>query len=167
MRAEEMIAMARGGHAHSGPPPDPNALRNDRSDVLGWKVLPITGRPGDPPDWPLPEASDREMWHWARLWRTPQATEWEKLGQLVEVAVYVRRLCEVEVPGATASLGNHVLRLAEGLGLTIPGLLRNRWQIGGGVTPAVEQPTGTDGRTAPRTAGGSVRGRLTVVPDGG
>jgi hypothetical protein len=165
MRAEEMITMPRGGHAHSGPPPDPNALRNERSDVLGWKVLPITGRPGDPPDWPLTEATDREMVHWARLWRTPQATEWEKLGQVVEVAIYVRRLVVIELPDATASLGNHVLRLAEGLGLTIPGLLRNRWQIGGGQAPAtdVEAPTGTDG---PKRAGGSVRGRLlAAVPD--
>jgi hypothetical protein len=155
--------MGRGGHANSGPKPDPNSLRNERSDVLGWKVLPITGRQGDAPDWPLPEASDREIWHWERLWRTPQATEWETLGQFVQVAVYVRRLVAVEEPGATASLGNHVLRLEEGLGLTIPGLLRNRWQIGGGqVQPETGEPTGAGRRS--RIAGGSVRGRLTVVP---
>ena len=102
-----------------------------------------------------------------RLWKTPQATEWEKLGLHVEVAIYVRRLVEVEAPGATAALGNHVLRLAEGLGLTIPGLLRNRWQIGGGAAPApTEAPTGTDGQT-PRRSSGSARGRLTVVSDDG
>lgn len=165
MRAEELSDMGSGGHAHSGPPPDPNALRNERSDVLGWKVLDVNGRPGDPPPWPLTPADDREVWHWERLWKTPQAIQWEILGQVVEVAIYVRRLCEVEVPGATAALGNHVLRLGEGLGLTIPGLLRNRWQIGGGTKPVeTPAPTGTEGR--PRTAGGSVRGRLTVVPDG-
>lgn len=156
--------MGRGGHANSGPPPDPNALRNDRSDALGWKVLPVTGRPGDPPDWPLTPANDREMWHWARIWKSPQATEWDRLGQLVEAAVYVRRLAEVEEPGATAALGNHVLRLAEGLGLTIPGLLRNRWQIGGGATPIPEAPTGTDGTT--RRSSGTARSRLlSAVPD--
>ena len=159
--------MGRGGHANSGPPPDPNALRNDRSDVLGWKVLPVTGRPGPAPDWPLTPAGHRENLHWVRLWKTPQATEWEKLGLHVEVAIYVRRLVEVEAPGATAALGNHVLRLAEGLGLTIPGLLRNRWQIGGGAAPApTEAPTGTDGQT-PRRSSGSARGRLTVVSDDG
>src|SRR5688500_11528621 len=156
--------MGRGGHANSGPPPDPNALRNERSDVLGWKVLDVNGRPGEPPDWPLPEASDREMWHWRRLWRTPQAIEWEHLGQVVQVAVYVRRLVAIEEPDATAALGNHVLRLEEGLGLTIPGLLRNRWQIGGGATPMPEEPTGTEG-AAPRRSAGSARGRLTVVSD--
>ncbi len=159
--------MGRGGHANSGPAPDPNALRNERSDVLGWKVLPITGRPGPAPDWPLPEQSERELWHWERLWKTPQATEWEKLGQEVEVAVCVRRLVVVEQPDATAALGNHVLRLAEGLGLTIPGLLRNRWQIGGGQPMPEEAPaTGTDG-PAPRRSSGSARGRLTVVADDG
>lgn len=155
-----------GARARSGPAPDPNALRNERSDVAGWKVLPITGRTGDPPDWPLPAADDREVWHWRRLWTTPQATQWEILGQVVEVAVYVRRLCEVEQRGATASLGNHVLRLAEGLGLTIPGLLRNRWQIGGGQSATAEapEPTGTDGPA--KRSGGSVRGRLlSAVPD--
>ena len=156
--------MGRGGHANSGPPPDPNALRNDRSDVLGWKVLPVTGRAGDAPAWPLTPATDRELVHWARLWKMPQATEWERLGQVVEVAIYVRRLVVIEQPDATAALGNHVLRLAEGLGLTIPGLLRNRWQIGGGQPPPeVEAPTGTDGV---RRSGGSVRGRLlSAVPD--
>lgn len=157
--------MGRGGHVNSGPPPDPNALRNDRSDALAWKVLPATGRPGIAPDWPLPGPADRELWHWARLWATPQATEWEKLGQQIEVAVYVRRLVEVEQPGASASLGNHVLRLGEGLGLTIPGMLRNRWQIGGGTQPRPEEPTGTDGTPVPRRTG-SARGRLAVVPDG-
>ncbi len=166
MRVEEMSTMVSGGHARTGPPPDPNSLRNDRADVQGWKVLPITGRPGPAPDWPLTPATDREVWHWERVWKTPQATEWEKLGQLIEVAVYVRRLCVVELPDATASLGNHVLRLAEGLGLTIPGLQRNRWQIAGGSpVPAAAgpvKPSGTDGRA---TARRSTRGRLSAVPD--
>lgn len=166
MRAEEMMTMPAGGaRARSGPAPDPNALRNERSDVAGWKVLPITGRPGDPPDWPLTEATDRELIHWRRVWAMPQATEWEKLGQLTEVAVYVRRLVVVEQPDATAAMGNHVLRIAEGLGLTIPGLLRNRWQIGGGqaAAPQAPAPTGTAG--APARPRGTTRGRLAAVPD--
>lgn len=167
MRAEEMISMGRGGHASSGPPPDPNALRNDRSDVLGWKVLPITGRPGDPPEWPLTVASARELKFWTELWRKPQATEWERLGQVVDVALYVRRLVEVEQPGATASLGNHVLRLAEGLGLTLPGLLRLRWQIGGGQPmPEASQATGPE-RAPARRSTTSPKGRLSVVRDDG
>lgn len=156
--------MGRGGHANSGPPPDPNALRNERSDVLGWKVLDVNGRPGDPPTWPLTPASEREMWHWERLWRMPQALMWEQMGQLVQVAVYVRRLIDVEQPGSNAALGNHVIRLEEDLGLSLGGLRRNRWQIGGGQAPVSGKATGTEG-PAPRRSSGSSRGRLTVVSD--
>lgn len=147
-----------------GPPPDPDALRRDRNTDEGWHVLPVTGRPGPAPDWPLTPASNRENLHWVRLWKTPQATRWEVLGQHVQVAMYVRRLVALEEPDATAALGNHVLRLEEALGLSIPGMRRNRWQIGSQQS-APEQATGTDG-AAPRRSAGSARGRLTVVSDG-
>ncbi len=149
-----------------GPPPDPEALRRDRATDPGWHVLPATGRPGPTPDWPLTPASNRENYHWARLWKTPQATRWEVLGQHVQVAIYVRRLVAVEDPDATAALGNHVLRLEEGLGLTIPGLARNRWQIGSQESrPEAPVQTGTDGPAPRRTA--SPKGRLSVVRDDG
>lgn len=46
--------MPKGGaRARSGPAPDPNALNRER-DKGEWKVLPREGRPGPPPDWPLP-----------------------------------------------------------------------------------------------------------------
>ena len=150
----------------SGPPPDPDALRRDRNTDQGWHVLPVTGRPGPAPDWPLTPASNREMWHWTRLWKTPQATRWEVLGQHVQVAVYVRRLVAVEEPDATAALGNHVLRLEEGLGLTIPGLARNRWQIGSQESAPLAQATGTDGAPARRSTA-SPKSRLSVVRDDG
>lgn len=48
--------MPRGGaRVHSGPPPDPTALRRDRpEDKESWTTLPAEGRQGDPPAWPLP-----------------------------------------------------------------------------------------------------------------
>lgn len=149
-----------------GPPPDPDALRRDRNTDQGWHVLPVTGRAGPTPDWPLTPASNRENYHWVRLWKMPQATRWEVLGQYVQVAVYVRRLVAVEEPDATAALGNHVLRLEEGLGLTIPGLARNRWQIGSQESPPAAQATGTEGPAPTRTTT-SPKGRLSVVRDDG
>lgn len=145
-----------------GPAPDPDALRRDRNTDEGWHVLPVTGRPGPAPDWPLTPASNRENWHWLRLWKTPQATRWEVLGQHVQVAMYVRRLVAAEEPDATAALGNHVLRLEEGLGLSIPGMRRNRWQIGS--QESAPAATGTEGVT-PRRSTGSPKGRLSVVRD--
>lgn len=47
--------MGRGGaRVNSGPPPDPNALRRDRKeDKAGWTILPVEGRTGPVPEWPL------------------------------------------------------------------------------------------------------------------
>lgn len=126
--------MARGGaRARSGPPPDPNALRRDRKDdKSGWTTLPADGREGDPPEWPLTEPSDRELALWEREWCRPQAVEWERNGQELEVALFVRNLVEAEEPGASKAKRELVKQNMEALGLSLPGLLRNRWRIGGG-----------------------------------
>lgn len=121
----------KGSSTRSGPAPDPNALRRDRvGDAAGWTTLPAAGRSGEPPLWPLTEASDRELHFWRELWAKPQAAEWERLGLALEVALYVRRLVEVEEPGRPTSLGTLVKQLAEQLGLTIPGMRMLRWKIG-------------------------------------
>lgn len=129
--------MSRGGaRPNSGPAPDPQSFRTmqrrQRGEALppGWVVLPVTGRSGPPPAWPLPEPSEREMWHWERLWKTPQATEWERLGVEADVGLYVRRLVEVEQPGASAAACNLLMRMEEALGLSLPGLQARRWQLG-------------------------------------
>ena len=160
-----------GARARSGPAPDPEALRRERGTDPGWHVLPATGRPGPAPEWPLPEASDRERKLWRTLWAKPQATRWEVLGQELEVALYVRRFAAAERPDASSSAVVVVRQLGEALGLTIPGLLRNRWQIGSAESrPAAPPATGADGVAVPVArgmAGGRERGRLTVVrPDG-
>ncbi|PZF98247.1 hypothetical protein [Micromonospora deserti] len=152
-----------GARARSGPAPDPEALRRERGSDPGWHVLPITGRPGPAPVWPLTEASERELKLWGVLWAKPQATRWEVLGQELEVALYVRRFVEAERPGASTSATVVVRQLGEALGLTIPGLLRNRWQIGGGpgtaaAAGAPATPAGGGARPA-----SSPKGRLTVV----
>jgi hypothetical protein len=110
------------------------ALRRDRKSDGEWTVLPAEGRAGDPPAWPLsghedPVWGERELELWGRLWSTPQAVQWEKLGQVLEVALYVRRLVEVEQPGAAANLATLVRQMGDALGLTIPGLRTNRWKI--------------------------------------
>lgn len=120
-----------GARTTSGPPPDENALRRDRpSDAATWTTLPAEGRAGHPPAWPLTEAMPREAELWTRLWATPQAMMWERLQQTLEVALYVRRLGEAELPGASAATATLVRQMADALGLTIPGLRVNRWRIG-------------------------------------
>lgn len=118
----------KGGHARSGRVPDPNALRRER-DGSDWTALPADGREGDAPSWPLTEATDRETTLWARIWTLPQAVEWERQHLELEVAMHVRTLAEAEQPGSIAALRTLVRQQSEALGLSIPGMLRNRWRI--------------------------------------
>jgi hypothetical protein len=121
--------MAKGGaRAHSGPPPDPNALRRER-DGGDWKTLSAAGRAGDPPSWPLTRATRREMQIWKREWARPQALEWERNGQELEVALYVRSVRMAEMPKAPTNARVLVKQQQEALGLSLPGLLRNKWRI--------------------------------------
>lgn len=120
--------MARGGHARSGPAPDPTALRRER-DTREWIDLPVEGREGPAPDWPLPDQVLREAEMWEKEWRRPQAVMWEKNGQELEVALFVRAVVVSDGPKASAADRNAVQRKMSDLGLTVPGLRANRWRI--------------------------------------
>lgn len=155
-----------GARARSGPPPDPNALRRDRpSDAAGWVSLPAAGRAGDAPAWPLSRPTRRELELWAREWRRPQAIMWEQLGLENEVAVYVRTLVAGEKPRATAATRTLLIRQQEALGISLPGLARNRWRIEGGTvaTPAPPAKAASSGPSAKER----LSGRGLGVIDGG
>lgn len=146
-----------GARTVSGPPPDPNALRRDRpGDKAGWTTLPIEGRAGDPPEWPLEGFEQREAEHWVELWRMPQAIMWERLGQRYEVAMCVRMLTRAEQPRSSVELQKVVRQYFDSLGLSTQGMLRNRWRL----TDAAPAATPA-GRTTP--ARKSSRSRLKVV----
>ena len=159
-----------GARATSGPPPDPMALRRDRpNDQADWTLLPVTGRPaGDELPWPLPpvaemaeQHAEREQDLWWSLWQKPQAVQWERLGLVHEVALYVRRAVEAEQPGAPVALGTLVRQLGEALGLTPVGMLRLRWRIG--PVETAKQAAAKPARTRTATRRASPRSRLTVV----
>lgn len=138
----------KGGHANSGPAPDPNALRRDRpSDSAGWTTLPSAGRAGDAPAWPLTPATKRELVLWAREWTRPQAVMWEANGQEAEVAMYVRSLAFAEARNAPVASRTLVKQLQEALGISLPGLARLRWKIAP-VEAAQMRATGTEGPSA-------------------
>ena len=153
-----------GARGRSGPAPDPNALRRDRKDdQAGWTILPRE-RTGAAPEWPLAvPPSPQEVTHWGRVWSTPQATQWEKNGQEVEVALYVRSLAEAEIPGAAANLRNLFKQLQENLGLSYVGLHRWRWRIADAVTEA-PTPAATATGKRPARATSSMRAALRAVP---
>lgn len=123
--------MPRGGaRARSGPAPDPNALRRqDHADSKGWVVLPVEGRLGDIPDFPLSQYSASELDLWSELWRKPQAVMWEKLGLKFQVAAYVRAFLESVEPDASAGIKTAVIRMEGELGISLPGMASLRWRL--------------------------------------
>ena len=156
--------MPRGGHAASGPAPDPNALRRNRAtDQAGWRALPAEGRTGELPEWPLTEPSEREWEVWTDLWVKPQAVMWDELGQALEVALFVRTMAEAERPDARVDVKKMVRGYLDSLGLSVAGMLRNRWKV----APAAEQPDeAAAAGPRPVTRRPSARDRLKVVPSG-
>lgn len=134
-------------------------MRRDRkSDAAGWIDLPTEGRAGDPPDWPLSKATARELSVWEREWCRPQAIMWERNGQETEVALYVRSLVAAEARNASVAARTLVRQQMESLGVSIPGLQRNRWRISG--------DSGQKVRTRPEVSE-SVRDRMRLVQGGG
>ncbi|TFV66088.1 UNVERIFIED_ORG: hypothetical protein E4P37_07920 [Bacillus sp. AZ43] len=118
--------MTSGGHARSGPAPDPYALHRGDKAGQGWTRL--TDPTGPPPNWPLGDQSEREAAIWQDLWSRPQATAWPRYNLVREVAAYSRALALFEEK-PHAALGTLLRRLADDLGLTIPGAARNRWLL--------------------------------------
>lgn len=112
-----------------GPAPDPNALRRDRKDDASWLTLPASDRLEPAPVWPLAEQLPRENELWAIYWRKPQARLWAQNGQTHEVAIFVRRVAEAELPEASVTLNALVQRLMDALLLTIPAMHKARVKI--------------------------------------
>lgn len=121
--------MAAGGARNrSGPKPD---LTSERSDLRGIKLdaLPSGGFDGDAPEFPMPEATDRELEVWDELWTTPQACAWAlEQWRWRIVAMYCRWSVRSEGVVPAAFLGQ-VHRLGDQLGLTPAGLIENGWAI--------------------------------------
>ena len=143
--------MPKGGaRARSGPAPDPDALRRER-DSGSWVTLPAAGRDGETPEWPLENPTERELVLWERQWCRPQAIMWERNCQEDEVAMFVRSLALAEDHRAPVQSRVLVRQQMEALGISMPGLQRNRWRI------EAEAPQ-AERRQAPST-----KGRLKVV----
>lgn len=151
--------MPRGGHAASGPAPDPDALRRERpGDKATWTTLPAEGRDGDPPEWPLLDPEGREWELWAELWAMPQAVMWERLGQRYEVALYVRMLARAEQPKSSIELQKVVRQYLDSLGLSTQGMLRHRWRLSAAASAPAPKTSG-----AKSPARRSSRDRFTVI----
>lgn len=94
---------------------------------------------------------DAELALWEKLWRTPQAVEWEALGWLDEVALYTRWM--VLAASGDLAAGKEARQYADRLGLTPLAMARLRWEV---AFDANQQTTAPTTPTAPPTGGGTV-----------
>ena len=152
-----------GARSRSGPPPDPNALSRDRKDDKTWTTLPQKFA-GAMPAWPLTESTGREDELWSVFWAKPQATLWERNGQLFEVAIHVRTFAEAERPDASSSLRTLLRQQADALLLTIPAMLAARIRIAADEVAAKRTEHAAAEAAPPRT---SSRARLKKPASGG
>lgn len=151
-----------GARVVSGPAPDPGALSRGRlGDVAGWTMLAADGKARRVPKWPLSEQAARERVLWRELWRRPQSVMWERLDQRYEVAMFCRNLARAEKVDASVELQKVVRQYLDSLGLSVQGMLRNRWRL----ADPVAKPSAASAPAAARRP--SARGRLTVVADDG
>lgn len=124
--------MASGGARNrSGPAPKEGS---GRSDVRGFSLtaLPAEGFKGDPPDFPLPQASTRELEVWEDVWRTPQACAWSMPSErwrTRSVAMWVRLSVRCEDPEVGAAHLGQLHRFADQIGLTTAGLAEMGWKV--------------------------------------
>jgi hypothetical protein len=121
-----------GARSHSGPPPDPNALKRQR-DGKEWTKLPAVGRLEAAPEWPdeVDPANEQELLMWRRIWMSPQAIIWEADHVQDMVAFYVRTYLEAMHPRAGAQARTFVKQMSEALLLTPAALGSQKYVIEG------------------------------------
>jgi hypothetical protein len=95
--------------------------------------------------------TERELALWEKLWRTPQAVEWQASGWLEEVALYTRWM--VLAASGDLDAGKEARQYADRLGLTPLAMARLRWTVAfdeapqqqGGTSPAAPAEPATGG----------------------
>lgn len=73
----------------------------------------------------LQRGEERKLW--TALWKTPQATQWEKRGWFREVALYVRH--QVKAEAGSLDDSKEARQREDRLGLNDLAMLRLRWEI--------------------------------------
>jgi len=151
-----------GARNRSGPPANPNS---ERSDLRGYSLtaLPSEGYAGPVPEFPLPDASDRELEVWASVWRSPQACAWSMPSEswrVRTVAMWTRLSVRCEDLEAGAALYAQLHRFADQIGMTTAGLAEMGWRV------KVDEVSVKREENAAAPAVAAVR-RMRAVGDGG
>lgn len=120
-----------------GPLKSASARRNKAANNAspGFKTLPHDGPTTPAPEWPLPELTydddpkiaEAEKKEWERVWRLPQAYEWERMQCEPLVALYVRVFVKAARTGDQKLL-NEMRQLDSKLGLSPRAMMDLRWE---------------------------------------
>jgi hypothetical protein len=106
----------------------PSTVRRRNSSNIS--VLPLVGREGKPPPWPLPDPPTKQQRErWATEWAKPVAVVWEQWRCEHLVARYVRLAVRAEAPGASERLQPEVRHLESELGLSPLAVFRLQWTL--------------------------------------
>jgi hypothetical protein len=120
-----------GARNRSGPPPREDSARSDARG-FSLQALPSEGWAGEIPEFPLLDASGRELEVWAAAWRTPQACAWSMPSErwrVRSVAMWVRLSVRCEDPEVGAALLGQLHRFADQIGMTTAGLAEMGWKV--------------------------------------
>lgn len=110
--------------------PKPPETRRRRNAAPAFADLPMSGRKGRTPAWPLgskPSAAVRKLW--AALWKTPQAVVWEEQTWTRVVARYALLCIEAEQPEAKPYIYGEARQLEDRLGLNPKSMRTMGWRI--------------------------------------
>lgn len=150
--------MSRGGARNrSGPPPSEGSGRSDRRGYT-LTALP-SSYDGEIPDFPLAEATARELELWREKWSGPHGAAWSQPSERWlwwDVALWVRTAVRCEAPDANASLLTNLHRLGDRAGLSKAGLAEMGWKV------AVDEVSMRAAEKAPAKPASS-RDRMKVV----
>lgn len=156
--------MASGGARNrSGPGKSENSARSDR---VGYSLTALPASyVGEIPDFPLSDASQREIDLWTEKWRGPHGAAWSQPSERWrwwDVAIWVRTAVRCEDPGASASLLNGLPRLGDRAGLSTAGLAEMGWKVA-----VDETATKRAEKAETTTKQKSSRDRLTIASSNG
>ena len=126
-----VVGVTSGGRRNRNRQPDESSGRSERRGY-SLTALPAEGYEGEPPDFPLPDPTPREieLWEWA--WSTPQACAWSMPSESWRartVALWVRLSVKCEDPEVGAAHLAQLHRFADQIGMTTAGLAEMGWKI--------------------------------------
>lgn len=123
--------MTSGGHARSGPAPDPRSGASDRKG-LKFSALPAEGYSGDVPEFPTPVVFGSELKWWKWAWTTPQAALWatpQWSWVIPAVADWCRLKAQSESVDAPVAVWSAIARREADILLTNDSLLRAGYRV--------------------------------------